>query len=46
MAVTSIVIVAQSGVEPLEMAVSIAAIVCTYIVAETARPSGAQNGSD
>ena len=39
-AVASIVTVVQSGAEPLGMAVAIATIACTYIAAESLRPSG------
>ena len=46
-AVASIVAVVQSGAEPLEMAATIAMIACTYIAAESARPSGSiSDGSD
>jgi hypothetical protein len=46
MAITGIVMVVESGVSPLEAAIAISTIVCSYVVAETARPSGGNNGSD
>lgn len=47
MAVTGIVTVVSSGAEPLHIAATVATIICTYIAAESARPSGANsdNGS-
>ena len=46
-AITGIVTAIQSGGEPLEIAVAVTAIVCTYIAAESVRPSGSiENGND
>lgn len=45
-AIAGIIAVIQSGVPPLEATIAISTIVCTYVVAETARPSGSDNGSD
>ena len=45
MAVTGIVTVIQSGAEPLHIAASVATIICTYIAAESMRPSGYNNDS-
>lgn len=45
LAVTGIVTVIQSGAEPLHVATAVATIICTYIAAESARPSGVDNGN-
>jgi hypothetical protein len=45
-AVAAIVAVAQSGVTPLELTVSITTLVCAYIAAESLRPSGHGYGND
>jgi hypothetical protein len=45
LAVTGIVTAIQSGAEPVHIAVSVASIICTYIAAETIRPSGVCDGN-
>lgn len=45
-AVAGIVTVVQSGASPLEMTIAITSIVCAYVVAETARPSGSIESHD
>jgi hypothetical protein len=45
-AISGVVAVISSGVSPLEMTIAITSIVCTYVVAETSRPSGSIEGSN
>lgn len=45
LAVTGIVTAIQSGAEPVHIAMSVASIICTYIAAETIRPSGVCDGN-
>jgi len=42
-AIAGITAAIQSGAEPIEIALTVATIVCTYIVAETTRPTSNDN---
>ena len=43
-AVGGIITAIQSGGSPTEIAMAVTIIVCTYIAAESARPSGSEDG--
>jgi hypothetical protein len=42
-AITAIVVAIEAGADPITTSVLIGSVVCTYIAAETARPSGSSN---
>ena len=46
MAITGIVTAIQAGGDPAQIAMNVTVIVCAYIAAESARPSGGSDGDE